>query len=282
MMKKVIAFVLAIFPALFFSVSEAKPHSGNKSLTVMSYNIRYGSAEDGPNSWDIRKPATVSMIKDQAPDVMGVQEAFSFQIEYITENCPDYGFVGISRLDPKDAETPAIFYDRTSVELLDWGNFWLSETPDRVSFGWDAACERNATWALMRHRKSGREFYFVNTHLDHVGKTARAEGLEMVTETIASMNTEGLPVILTGDFNALADDPAIKALEGRMLNARYAAKESSDAYGTYNGWGGSNTAIDYIFFTGFRKCTVYETVRKQYDGVEYISDHYPVKAVLVF
>ena len=133
MMKKVLTFVLVMFPALFFSVSEARPHSGNKSLTVMSYNIRYGSAEDGPNSWDIRKPATISMIKDQAPDVMGVQEAFSVQIAYILEKCPDYGCVGISRLDPKDAEHPVVFYDKTTVELLDWGNFWLSETPDRVS-----------------------------------------------------------------------------------------------------------------------------------------------------
>lgn len=282
MMKKVLAFVLAIFPALFFSVSEAKPHSGNKSLTVMSYNIRYGSAEDGPNSWDIRKPATVSMIKDQAPDVMGVQEAFSFQIEYITENCPDYGFVGISRLDPKDAETPAIFYDRTSVELLDWGNFWLSETPDRVSFGWDAACERNATWALMRHRKSGREFYFVNTHLDHVGKTARAEGLKTVLTKIGEMNGKGLPVVLTGDFNTSADDPSLDVLDGKMHDARYSASGSTDALNTYNGWGNSSTAIDYIFFDGFRKCMAYKTIQNEYDGVEFISDHYPIRAELKF
>lgn len=274
--------MLAIFPALFFSVSEAKPHSGNKSLTVMSYNIRYGSAEDGPNSWDIRKPATVSMIKDQAPDVMGVQEAFSFQIEYITENCPDYGFVGISRLDPKDAETPAIFYDRTSVELLDWGNFWLSETPDRVSFGWDAACERNATWALMRHRKTGKKFYFVNTHLDHVGKTARAEGLKTVLAKIGEMNGKGLPVVLTGDFNTSADDPSLDVLDGKMHDARYSASGSTDALNTYNGWGNSSTAIDYIFFDGFRKCMAYKTIQKEYDGVEFISDHYPIRAELKF
>lgn len=248
----------------------------------MSYNIRYGSAEDGPNSWDIRKPATVSMIKDQAPDVMGVQEAFSFQIEYITENCPDYGFVGISRLDPKDAETPAIFYDRTSVELLDWGNFWLSETPDRVSFGWDAACERNATWALMRHRKSGREFYFVNTHLDHVGKTARAEGLKTVLAKIGEMNGKGLPVVLTGDFNTSADDPSLDVLDGKMHDARYSASGSTDALNTYNGWGNSSTAIDYIFFDGFRKCMAYKTIQKEYDGVEFISDHYPIRAELKF
>ena len=282
MMKKVLAFVLAIFPTLFFSVSEAKPHSGNKSLTVMSYNIRYGSAEDGPNSWDIRKPATISMIKDQAPDVMGVQEAFSFQIAYILEKCPDYGCVGISRLDPKDAEHPAVFYDKTTVELLDWGNFWLSETPDRVSFGWDAACERNATWALMRHRKSGREFYFVNTHLDHVGETARAEGLKMVLARIGEMNGKGLPVVLTGDFNTTADDPALDVLDGKMLDARYSAVKSSDALTTYNGWGNSSTAIDYIFFNGFRRCLTYKTIQKQYDNAEFISDHYPIKAVLTF
>lgn len=274
--------IFTAFAAALMTCTGIYAGNGRTSITVMSYNIRYGTAPDGDNSWENRKPATISMLSEQHPDIFGVQEAFSFQLDYMTELLPEYRSAGISRLTPKDAEHPAVLYDTTTVRVLDWGNFWLSETPDRVSFGWDAACERNATWMLAEHLKSGRKFFFVNTHLDHVGKEARVKGLALVLDRIREMNSGGLPVVLTGDFNTTCDDEAIRQLEGKMKNARYAAVKSSDAMNTYNGWGSSCTAIDYIFFSGFRKCTVYETVQKEYDGIRFISDHYPVKATLIF
>lgn len=133
---------------------------------------------------------------------------------------------------------------------------------------------------LVRDKKSGRKFFFVNTHLDHVGKTARKESLEMILSRIEEMNPEELPVVLAGDFNMREDDPAMDALDGKMSDARRAA-ESTDDLHTYNGWGDSRNAIDFIFFSGFKVCTEYRTIQDSYDGISYISDHYPIKATLV-
>lgn len=275
-----IAFVsmITILPVM----ATGKTSRETKSFTVMSYNIRYGTASDGDNSWENRRHATISMLEDHAPDILGVQEAFSFQISYMLDNLKEYGCVGASRLgEETDAEHPAVFYNKNKIKLIEWGNFWLSGTPDRPSLGWDAACERNVTWLLVRDRKSGKKFFFVNTHLDHVGKEARKAGLEMILTNIGQMNPEQLPVVLTGDFNMDASDPAMKALDGRMSDARKAA-EATDCLNTYNGWGNGRTAIDFIFFSGFRHCKEYRTIQDKYDGIKYISDHYPIKAILSF
>ena len=274
--------ILLVFTTLVpLSASDMSRSSETDTLSVVSFNIRFGPAEDGGNSWKHRKTATLCMIEDLAPDLIGLQEAFSFQTDYISENFPDYGHVGTSRLGGKDAEHPVVFYDKRKIELLDWGNFWLSDTPEKPSVGWDAAFERNATWLLLKKKWSGKRFFLVNTHLDHVGKAARQKGLEMILSKIREMNTEGLPVVLTGDLNAEPHDPAIGVLCGKMLDARKTAL-SSDSQATYNGWGNSATSIDYIWYSGFRKCVEYRTVQKGYDNVRYISDHYPIKAVLVF
>ena len=144
----------------------------------------------------------------------------------------------------------SIFYNKKTVKLIKWGTYWLSETPDKPSMGWDAACKRTATWALMQHKASGKKFYYVNTHLDHVGKEARQKGLELIVERIASMNPEGYP------------DEGI----------------------TYNAWGKTENAavIDHIYFSGFSSCPVFEVVTKPYMERKFISDHFPVRAVLVF
>lgn len=115
--------------------------TGTTQLSVISYNIRMGVADDGENSWEHRRLATIEMLKDTHPDIFGVQEAFDFQIKYITDNLPEYKSIGVGRDDGKDAgEHMDIFYDSEAVNLLEWGTFWLSETPGEPSMGWDAAC----------------------------------------------------------------------------------------------------------------------------------------------
>ena len=256
--------------------------SAQESITVMSYNIRYGAAKDGDNSWENRRPATPAMLADKAPAVFGVQEALKSQIDYINAECPQYGSIGVGREDGKSkGEHMSVFYRKDLIEVLEWGTYWLSETPDEPSFGWDAKCRRTATWALMRLKDSGRKFYFVNTHLDHVGTEARRKGLALIVERIAAMNPEGLPMILTGDFNSKLNDPWMADIKVMMKNARFYA-EDTDWKGTYNGWGKSAKAIDFIFYSGFDKCTDFKVVDKTYVGVPYISDHYPVIATLVF
>ena len=271
----VLAFALAL--PLLGSCSKA-----DKTLKVISYNIRMGTANDGDNSWDLRKEASVAMIEEQQPDIFGLQEAFDFQRKYLEENCPQYGAIGVGRDDGVlEGEQMSIFYDKEKFNLKEWGTYWLSPTPDSVSFGWDAACRRTATWCLLESKDGKRHFYYVNTHLDHVGVEARLKGLALIVERIGEMNRENWPMVLTGDFNVQPDDPCLMALDGKMLSARVTAKKTDDK-GSYNAWGKESKPIDYIFYSNFAKALSFETLDKSYAGKPFISDHYPVVAVLKF
>ena len=262
--------LLAIVPAL-----------AQNKLTVMSYNIRYGDADDGTNSWQFRYAATLAMLEDQKPDVFGVQEALDYQVKFISEYTP-YKNVGVGRDDgKKKGEHMSIFYNKKTVSLIKWGTFWLSETPDVPSKGWDAACYRTATWALLKDKRSGKKFYFVNTHLDHVGWEARRKGLALIVDRIDAMNPQGLPMVLTGDFNMTADREEFQDLKERMQDAREVAPVTDNGP-TWHNWGkASGAPIDFIFIKGFT-AERFEAVRKPYLERNFVSDHYPVKAVLTF
>ncbi len=278
-MKKIVLSILAammVLPAAFGAKKEE-----TDGLKVMSYNIRVGSAQDGTNSWTLRYVATYDMLENQAPDVFGVQEALEDQIVYIEEYC-GYEYVGVGRENgKKEGEHTAIFWNKKTVSMVKWGTFWLSETPDEPSMGWDAACKRTATWTLMKSKKTGDRFYFVNTHLDHVGVEARKNGLKLILDKVAEINKDGLPVVLVGDFNMTPDDSTIAELDAKMQNARKTAEKTDDT-GTYNGWGKDSRTLDYIYISGFSSCPEYHTVTERYRDRKFISDHYPVSAKLIF
>ncbi|MCI1639869.1 MAG: endonuclease/exonuclease/phosphatase family protein [Bacteroidales bacterium] len=282
-MKKLILSIVSVFlllPQLCIAETPEKP----ETLTVISYNIRMGKADDGTNSWKYRYPASAMMITDQAPDIFGVQEAFDFQVKYLSEYCKGYKSVGVGREDGKNkGEHMSIFYKTSKIHLIKWGTFWLSETPDTPSKGWDAACYRTATWALMKDKETGKKFYYVNTHLDHKGVEARRKGLLLIVDKIKSINPKSYPMVLTGDFNITPDNPALKVLNERMQSARKTAVKTDDL-GSFNDWGREKEKkiIDYIYYSGFSCCTDFQTIVKKYYGRTYISDHFPVKAVLVF
>lgn len=251
-------------------------------ITVISYNIRMGAAKDGTNSWEYRYPASAMMITDQAPDVFGVQEAYDYQVKYLNDYCKGYKSVGVGRENGKTkGEHMSIFYNTKNISLLKWGTYWLSETPETPSMGWDAACKRTATWTLMKDKRTGRKFYYVNTHLDHAGKEAQKNGLKLIVERIKAMNKEGYPMILTGDFNVTPDNPVLEDLDKMMISARKSAVKTDNG-DTFNGWGKGKGVIDYIYYSGFSTCTTFEVIRKPYMERTYISDHYPVKATLIF
>ena len=256
----------------------------SSELKVMSYNIRLGSATDGTNSWMYRCPATLEMLEDQNPDVIGLQEALRDQVMFIEEFTKDYDYVGVGREDgKKEGEHMAIFWNKKTVKLMKWGTFWLSETPEKPSMGWDAACYRTATWALIKDKRTGEKFYFVNTHLDHVGAEARKNGLKLIVERIGQINLEGYPMVLTGDFNIKPSAPELKDLDACMKSARKVAL-TTDSHNTFNNWGKakSDMIIDYIYISGFSSCLEYQTVTKKYAQRTYISDHYPIFARLIF
>lgn len=280
-MKKILFAILSI--ALILPTANSCKKN-EQTLKVISYNIRVGSAPDGENHWDKRKTATPAMIEDQKPDIFGLQEALKMQLDYIEETCPDYDHVGVHRDDGKEkGEVMAIFWNTKTQEMIKWGNFWLSETPEIPSKGWDAACFRTATWALLKDKRYKKFYYYVNTHLDHIGQEARAKGLSLIVDRIDDINPEGYPMILTGDFNVELGDPCLQSLVGRMESVRDIAPVT-DSLITYNGWGATDrsSAIDYIYESGFKAAPSFETITKTYKDVPFISDHYPVAAVLVF
>jgi endonuclease/exonuclease/phosphatase family metal-dependent hydrolase len=267
-------------------------------LSVISFNIKVkgGFSElINPNSWSRRKSATPAMIKDQCPDIFGVQEALSDQLTYVGGELPNYSYVGVGREDGKkiseitdseaSGEIMAIFYNKSEIDLLDWGTYWLSETPGEPSISWEADFKRTMTWAKMQMKYSGKKFFYVNTHLDNHSGTAREEGLKLIVKKIAEMNIDNLPVVLTGDFNVTPGDSVLKVLDNaEMLDARTTATKTDDLP-TFNGLGDENEnprVIDYIYYRGFSSCPEYETIVKQYANVQYISDHYPIVARLMF
>lgn len=282
------ALILAALILLSPVLAVGKKGQDPAQIKVMSYNIRYGEAEDGTNSWQYRYPATAMMIDDQKPDVFGVQECLTFQEKFITTHFDghqgrmSYKCVGVGRDDGKKGEKMDIFYNAKTVKLLKWGTYWLSETPDVPgSKGWDAMYPRTATWALLQDRKSGRKFYFVNTHLDHKGVEARKNSLALIVNKIAAMNPDGFPMVLTGDFNIRPDNSGLVDLDKMMKSARIYA-EKTDSEPSFNGWGKSARVIDYIYYSGFSGCPVFKTVTKPYMDRKFISDHNPITAVLLF
>ena len=166
-MKKIALLLLlaASFSMPAFAADGAEP------IKLISYNLRTSHGKDGDNVWMKRRHATPEMIRREAPDVFGVQEGLIDQLHYIDTECPQYARVGVGRDDGAEkGEFMAVYYLRDRFELLDSGTFWLSETPDKVSRGWDGACNRTVTWVELKDRKSGKEFFYFNTHLDHKGK----------------------------------------------------------------------------------------------------------------
>ena len=278
-MKRLTLLIMAVAFMLPQTIMAGKPE--NTELKVMSYNIRLGSANDGTNSWAMRYAATGEMLEDQKPDVFGVQEALDYQVRYIEEMC-GYEYVGVGRENgKKEGEHMAIFWNKKTVSMLKWGTFWLSETPEKPSMGWDAACRRTATWALMKDKRTGKKFYFINTHLDHKGAEAQKNGLKLIVDRLSEINPDGYPMVLTGDFNITPDNKALTELDAKMQSARKIA-EKTDSLDTYNGWGRGSGVIDYIYVSGFSSCPEFQTVVKRYNDRKFVSDHYPVVARLIF
>lgn len=267
--------------------SQPKPQPKEYTdISVISFNIRVDNAADGTNVWRNRRDAVVTMIERERPMLLGLQEAQPHQITYLSEHCPDYAWYGLGRDTGKvppatdsyaAEETMAIFWRTAELELLDKGTFWLSETPDQVSKGWDASYRRTCTWAGFRHKKSGQTCYFFNTHLDNDGKVVREESIKLLVSRMKTINSKRRVSFLTADFNSNVTDACFAPLHVYMRDARANAAVSDD-YPSWNGYGASTGRLDHVFFSG-DNCTAREfrTLRGDY-GVPYISDHYPVAA----
>jgi len=184
-------------------------------LQVMSFNIRYGAADDGENRWENRRQMVFDVVGDNHPDVVGLQEALRFQIDEIRKALPAYGEIGVAREDGKTkGEYCAILYRHDRFDIDESGTFWLSNTPEVPgSNHWGNACVRICTWARFIEKKSNAAFYLYNTHLDHVSQPSRENSAVLLAQRISSRKPVD-PFVLTGDFNAGEDNPVIMYLKG--------------------------------------------------------------------
>lgn len=252
----------------------------SKDVKIISYNIRTLS-DDGENSWQFRREATKNMLERHSPDAFGLQEARLPHMQYIDSVCPQYARVGVARDDGKErGEFMAIYYKKERFELLDSGTFWLSETPDKVSRGWDAAYNRITTWVKLRDKSTGKEFFYFNTHFDHRGRVAQTESAKLIVKKIKEIAGDKYPIFLTGDFNVEVDNEILRPLFDSMNYARTTAP-ISDNKGSYNAYGkvDRDIIIDHIFYSDCGAvCNEFRTLDGDY-GAKFISDHYPVEAV---
>jgi len=267
----------------------------------MTFNIRYGKAADGENSWQFRKDLVVETIRNFSPDIFGLQEALDFQIEYLRSELPGYAWVGVGREDgKKKGEFSPIFYRRDLFILLLWGTFWLSETPQIPgSKSWDSALPRIVTWAQLGLKDgSGQLLYLFNTHFDHVGSTARLNSSRLLRRWIDFVGPQR-KIIVCGDFNAVKNskpytallkpeqDPSLKAKiafpKVKLVDC-YAALNSREpprGEGTFHGFTGKarEGRIDWVLTSADLRPKKAYIIRFHRQG-RYPSDHFPVGVVL--
>ena len=278
-MKKFLYVLL--FP-LLIAACQNKP----VDLNVMTFNIRYDNPEDSLNNWQYRKDVAAEIIKMHDIDLLGTQEVLVNQLNDLKERLPEYQAIGVGREDGKEkGEYSAVFYKKSRFEEIESGWFWLSETPEVAgSKGWDGACERIATWAILKEKESNKKVFFINTHLDHVGKIARQEGVTLLLNR-AKESGKGLPVIITGDFNARPDSEVYKQVteSGQLIDSRLIATNVSGTSGTFHAFGKipveKQDFIDYIFLTKDFEVHSYEVLPEKLNDI-YVSDHTPVTTKL--
>jgi len=258
-----------------------------QSLKVMTYNIRLNVDSDGENSWTNRKDYFTSQIQFYEPDIFGVQEATPSQVTDISNALSQYSHVGIGREGVGKGESSNVFYKKDRFNVIQESTFWLSETPDEISKGWDAACNRVCTYTLLKDIKNNKTFWVFNTHLDHMGDVARTKGIELILSRIKKLNTKEYPVIFMGDFNSEPSEERIVNLKKEMLDCRdISVQKPFGPTGTFNGFKHNEAVtvlIDYIFISKNSHFIVNKyAVLSDSKDLKYPSDHLPVYVELNF
>lgn len=280
-MKQPIKLISTILLILITMVSNAQ------SLKVMTYNIRLDVASDGLNNWNLRKDFFTSQIQFYEPDILGVQEARPNQVIDIASSLNQYDAIGIGRDGIGHGESSNIFYKKDRFSLKESDTFWLSETPNEISKGWDAAYNRVCTYGLFKDLQTKKLFWIFNTHLDHIGAEARTKGIELILSKIKELNTKKYPVIFMGDFNSEPNESRIVALKKRMDDASEVSIEKPfGPLGTFNNFKHNESVtqlIDYIFITKNSTLKVKKyAVLSDSKNLMYPSDHLPVYVEINF
>ena len=277
-MKNLIAFMF-FFLICFGGIAQ----EGDDNFTIMSYNIRWNSPDDGVNVWDNRKEWLTESIEFFEGEIVGAQEVTHTQLQDMKDLLPNYESVGVGREGGTKGEYSPIFYNKERFEVLESDTFWLSENPEEVgSKSWDSSLPRIVTWARFEDKNTGKEFYFFNTHFDHRGEVARNKSAEIITEKIEEIVGDE-PVILTGDLNTAPDSEPYNILLDQEMEDTYSNLDESQIYTpgyTFNSWDieakGDRHRIDYVFYKGEELSPVKYHVLDGQRGKRFISDHFPV------
>ncbi|GEC78452.1 endonuclease/exonuclease/phosphatase family protein [Flavobacterium aquatile] len=273
-----------LFTSVFFVISI---FSFAQNLKLITYNIRLDLASDGENAWSNRKDYFCSQLAFYEPDVFGIQEALPNQVIAISSALPKYSYVGIGRDGIGKGESSNIFYKKDRFELLQQSTFWLSETPEVMSKGWDAALNRVCTYALLKDKKTKQIFWVFNTHFDHIGELARANSIKLILSKIKTLNTKNYPVFFMGDFNSEPSEERIVNLKKEMLDTYDVSIEKPfGPTGTFNAFKHNEAVIkriDYIFISKNNKLKVNKfAILSDSKDLKYPSDHLPVYAEISF
>ena len=251
----------------------------SQEVSVMTYNIKLDYPKESENSWTNRKPIFINQLKFYEPDILGVQEAMPNQMKDMDSLLADYNFVGVGRDDGKDAgEYSAIFYKKAQFKVLKSSTFWLSQTPEKVSMGWDAVCNRVCTYALFQNKSSKKSFWVFNTHFDHVGVEARKQSAILILQKIKELNSENHPVILMGDFNMEVTHESIQLITKTLRDSKKASNIVFGPEGTFNNFEFNKPVtrrIDFIFLSNDIKVNKYAVLSDSHN-CRYPSDHLPV------
>ncbi len=254
-----------------------------ENLNIATYNIRYANPGDKGNLWQDRSPHLINLIRFHKIDLFGTQEGLVTQLKDI-QQALDFPYIGVGRDQGDDkGEFSAIFYNPEKFQLLEKGDFWLSETPEKPSKGWDASLNRICSWGKF---KSDEEtFYVFNIHFDHIGQKAREESSKLIVKKMGELNSEKLPTVLMGDFNVTDDNPAYAEIveSGWMKDSKL--ESQSPPYGpegTFTSFDWDfmpDKRIDYIFVSPEFQVKRYGVLSDHY-GKKYPSDHFPVMVEL--
>lgn len=278
-MRKVIQLSLV----LLLMVSMANAQREN-AINIISYNIRLNVASDGENAWPKRKDNVKALVRFHDADILCVQEALPLQVNELLENT-NYAMEGVGRDDGKRAgEFSAIYFDKSRFLKKDGGTFWLSETPEKPSKGWDAALNRVCSWVRLFDKKNKKEFLVFNTHYDHIGVQARIESAKLLKRKIQEIAPK-LPVVFTGDLNVTPETEAIATIKSFLIDAKEASVEPAyGPVGTFNAFKFDSPLkdkIDYIFVNKGFKVQKFGVLSDSKD-LRYPSDHLPIIARLSF
>lgn len=250
------------------------------NIVCLTYNIKLDFPKEGQNSWKNRKLFMVNQLQFYEPDIFGVQEAMPNQMKDLDSLLSDYNFVGVGRDDGNNqGEYSAIFYKSNKFKILSTSTFWLSQTPEKVSMGWDAVCNRVCTYALFENKNTNKQFYVFNTHFDHIGVEARKNSAILMIQKIKEINTEMHPVILMGDFNMQENHESIQYILKYLKDSKTVSKsEPFGPSGTFNGFNFNEPVkerIDFIFVSPEIKVEKFAVLSDSKD-CKYPSDHLPV------